>query len=48
MTKQTKRVRHEATTREVDATQGDGGRAADDFFGLFVLGGSGYVDYHLT
>jgi hypothetical protein len=36
-TKQTKRV-----------TRREGMEAADDFFGLFVVGRSGYVDYHLT
>ncbi len=45
--KQTKRVRREATTRQEVKMRREGMEAADDFFGLFV-GGSGYVDHHLT
>jgi hypothetical protein len=47
MNKQTKRVRREATTWQEVKTRREGMEVADDFFGLLV-GGSGYVDQHLT
>ena len=40
MNKQTKRVRREATTGQEVKPRCEGMEAADDFLGLFVLGGA--------